>query len=170
MKCVWEECWPEEGDSKKIPQQKVLWLGCINIMYGWKCHIVGEAGREQEHQSHGMPAAPQWGISWAVEWHPCSSLPCQQFVALVIWGREGDALPGLDLSGPQCPEHCLGAVIKCHIRNKKKGGQERVQILKCRYISCEVSIWSRNKNFSKVDLEMGVCQQASERLIGPKYC
>lgn len=118
-----------------------------------------------------MPAASQWSISWAVEQHHCSSLPYQWFATSVIWGRDGDTLPGLDLCGPQCPEHCLGAVIKCHIRNKKKGRQERVQMLKCPYISCKVNAWSRNKNFSEVDLEMGVCQQARrETSIGPKYC
>lgn len=82
--------------------------------------MVGEAGQEQEHQSCAMPVTSQWGISWAVEWHHCSSLPCQQVCSISDLGWGNDALPGLDLCEPQCSGHCLGAVIKCHNRNKKK--------------------------------------------------
>lgn len=69
-------------------------------MHGWKCHMVGEAGQEQKHQSYAMPAASQCAISCALGWHCCSSLPCQRFAASVVWGAEGDALAGLDLCEP----------------------------------------------------------------------
>lgn len=139
MKCVWEECWPEEGDSKKNSPTK-------GIAALWHQHNVWEEMTHGGRSRTGTRAPePCHARSLTVGHLLSSGMASLQLTALPAvciicdLGQGNDAFPGLDLCEPQCPERCLGAVIKCHNRNKKKGRQERLQILKCPYLSCGVS-------------------------------